>query len=384
MRPPKILIYAPAPAGGIAEHVYYQAIALQEEGVEILCLASRSFLAGRLLPFSCKRVLADPVQSDGRRFRRIAATAVRVVWNELLLAREVVRWKPHVVLLDSFREYLSPFWVWPQIGLAKLGWCHFAANLHDPIRDYLLGPAWFHHLSIKLAYVPIEFGIIHQQLPRSGNVPKHVRLIEAPVGLYEIRKESDDIDFRTRWGVRDGHRVFLCFGYLRNNKNLEAVIEALVHFPTTFLVILGSPASGRDHGVSYYKARALDLGLENRTYMAETFIPDAQIGGIFGASDFVVLLYAKSFVSQSGVLNIAASLKKPVLASSGDGPLREAVTKYQLGVFVDSCSQADIQRGIAQLLSFDVEGARWAEYSESASWRTNARAILTAINRDET
>jgi glycosyltransferase involved in cell wall biosynthesis len=379
LRRTKILIYAPAPVGGIAEHIFYQAMALTSLGSDITCIAAQSFLPGRSMPFSCKRKLSDPVSGQASRLMRGVRQVARLVLNELRLAIEIFQTRPDLVLLDSFREYFSLIWVWPHVLLAKLAQIRYAANLHDPLRDYQIGPKWWHKLSVRLAYLPLDFVVVHQQLPQPSPVPSGVRVVEAPVGIYEVREREQDCDLRRKWGVRAGNRVFLSFGYLRNNKQLDLVLMAMVECPAVFLVVMGSPASANDHGIAFYQALASTLGVAQRTYMTQEFVADENIAAIFRASDVVLLLYAESFVSQSGVLNIAARLRRPVLASSGNGPLREAVEKYNLGIFVRPRSLPDIVRGMSVLGSSDWNTARWQEYEEYASWITNAKRIIETL-----
>jgi hypothetical protein len=44
---PKILIFSPSASGGIAEHTYYQARALEQAGAKVVCLVSPLFLGAR-------------------------------------------------------------------------------------------------------------------------------------------------------------------------------------------------------------------------------------------------------------------------------------------------------------------------------------------------
>jgi hypothetical protein len=64
----------------------------------------------------------------------------------------------------------------------------------------------------------------------------------------------------------------------------------------------------------------------------------------------VLVTYSAKFRSASGVLNAAVSARKPVLASSGPGPLKTVVEKYHLGVFVNPDDLEEILRG-AQIIS---------------------------------
>jgi len=91
----------------------------------------------------------------------------------------------------------------------------------------------------------------------------------------------------------------------------------------------------------------------------------------------VLLTYASSFHSQSGVLNIAAGARKPVLASASPSPLIESVRRFQLGIAVASDSLTAIVEGLRQLLLTPIQ-PRWQDYEATAAWADNARGVLQA------
>jgi hypothetical protein len=81
------------------------------------------------------------------------------VWNQFILFRSVLRCRPNVVLLASYCEYLSPVWVCLQLLAAKASGVTFVAVLHDPVRNFVVGPTWWHKLSVGMAYWPFSVGL---------------------------------------------------------------------------------------------------------------------------------------------------------------------------------------------------------------------------------
>ena len=57
--PPKILIFSPSASGGIAEHTYYPAQALEKAGTKVTCLISPSVLVGSKTDFETIPCLPD-------------------------------------------------------------------------------------------------------------------------------------------------------------------------------------------------------------------------------------------------------------------------------------------------------------------------------------
>ena len=314
----------------------------------------------------------------GSRLVKKIKLAWTIVYNQWVLAWQIIRRRPDLVLLDSYAEYVTPFWVWPHWLLARLRVVRYAANLHDPMRTYVVGPVWWHKLSGRLAYLPLDFVLVHDKLPASSPVPPHVRVVVVPVGIYEISSllvNTEEI--RRSWGVKPGQKLFLAFGYVRDGKNLDLAVRALARLPEAFLVMAGSVAAAKDKTFAYYRELAAQLGVLDRCYFDEGFVADTELGRYFAGTDFVLLTYSASFHSQSGVLNIAARARKPVLASGAPSPLIESVRKYQLGITVEPDSAAAVVEGMRQLLSAPPS-PQWEDYETTASWAVNALGILEA------
>ena len=374
---PKILIFSPSSSGGIAEHTYYQAKALEKAGATVICLVSPSFLGRRRTEFETIPCLPDPVNGPSGLMKKLRV-AWRIISSRYVLAWQIIKQRPDLVLLDSYVEYLSPLWIDPHILLSRIFGVCYAANLHDPVRNFALGPKWWHLLSVWLAYQPLDFVLVHNKLPDPSPVPSRVRVVEVPVGVYDISTSSKNSDeIRCDWGVMEGQRVFLAFGYVRDGKNLDLAIRALKEVPEAFLVIAGSVASSSDRPFSFYRELASGLKVDDRCRFFEGFVNDEDLGKYFIASDFVLLTYSASFHSQSGVLNIAARARKPVIASAAPSPLMESVRNFSLGVAIPPDSLDDIVSGMRSLINNSPQ-TKWAEYEAYASWDLNAQKILEA------
>jgi len=154
-------------------------------------------------------------------------------------------------------------------------------------------------------------------------------------------------------------------------------VQALAAIPEAFLVIAGSVASTNDRPFAFYRELAARLGVLERCRFFEGFVSDAELGNYFSGADFVLLTYASTFHSQSGVLNIAARARKPVLASASPSPLIESVNKFQLGATVVPDDLEAVIGGMRRLLHEPPE-PRWADYEAAAAWAVNARGIMSA------
>lgn len=375
---PKILIFSPATGGGVAEYTFYQVNALRHAGANVVCLVAPGFLAGRPTEFEKIICLPAPISTGSPGLLRKIKTAWQVIHCRIGLVLQIFKHKPDLVLLDSYLEYLSPLWVWPHWLLSWLGLVKYAANLHDPVRNYIVGPKWWHRLSVRLAYQPLNFVLVHDSLPAPSPVPRGIKVVEVPHGLYEISGPAPvPAQARHEWGVPQGQRVFLSFGFVRDGKNLDLAIRALAHVKDVVLVVAGSVASAKDKDFSFYRRLAREMGVSDRCRFFEGFVADHDLAKYFAGADFVLLTYASSFHSQSGVLNLAARARKPVLASAAPGPLTQSVAAFSLGAVVPPDSVEAIASGMHQLL-LQPPQPRWDDYENTFAWAVNARGVMQA------
>ena len=377
-----IIIYNPTPIGGLAEHIHYQAETLFKKNKNILVLASPSFLESRQVSYPIEYCLLDIPGEKGNKFINKIQRLIILIFNQYILSWYIFRKFPALVLLSSYAEYFSPFWILPHLFLSRFWGIKFAANLHDPIRNFILGFKWWHNISVQLAYLPLSYVLVHQRIEESSLVPKHIKIAEVPVGVYDIdiSQVKDRETVRMSWKVPVDCKVFLSFGFIRDNKNVDLFMRAMVNRQDVFLVIAGKVASGQQKPLFFYQELAQELGIINRIHFFDDFVPNHLIASYFLSTDFVLLSYSSTFVSQSGVLNISARVQKPVLASSGSSPLKDCVIKFNLGVFVEPDSIRALESGIDELLANNLSSPKWSDYFSYASWDTNVSQLLELTN----
>ena len=376
--PGRVVVFAPSSFGGLAEHVHYQAdeLARRRWDVHVLCR-----------PDFCKPAGSSRYRQERRLFlvrgssvaRRILRAGAAIAEYQVLAAR-ILRLRPAFVLLEANAEYHAPLWFLPHWLLSKLG-VVYLANFHDPVRATRWGPRWIHRLTLRLAYAPLAGGLIHGPPPSSAYLPARLVLREAPFGPYtDLAGKPATFDLRARFGIPGDAFLVLAFGHIADRKNLDLLIAALAAAPEAHLVIAGQTTSRADRPLSYYRDAARRHGVEDTVHFVSEFILEADIPAYFVAADAVALTYTRSFVSQSGVLQIAALFDCPLLASGGQGPLREAVERFGLGLTVEPDSAEAIAAGLRRLIVERPEVAEgFARYRATTSWRVNVDRLLEVV-----
>jgi glycosyltransferase involved in cell wall biosynthesis len=362
----------------LAEHTHYQAEALHKAGASVTVLTCPGYLAGRKTSYPTVEIFPLPGSAPGFIPKLLRMRAL--IRRYRLLNHWLGRHPCKILLLESYAEYFSPLWVRYLAAIRKRG-VMIGANLHDPVRDYRLGPLWWHDWSVRLAYRDLSFGLCHQNLPESAMVPSHIQTHTVPVGVYQSPAADVDPDPRSAretLGLPSDKRIILSFGFLRDNKNLDLFIRSMPSAENVYLVVAGRHQSTKDRPVNYYMKIASECKVDGRIRFDSDFIPDNRISLYFAACDVVLLTYASTFRSQSGVLNVAACYRKPVLASSGESPLRDAVRSFQLGHFVDPDCEAALRDAL--VAPMNPAACDWDGYFRYASWETNIAPIIQLLN----
>lgn len=379
MKPHRVLIHCPLPEGGIAEHAHYQANALARAGVETAMLCGPGFLpdhAGKayaVLPW-----LLPVYARGGNRLARAAYFAAATVINEAILACRILLWRERHVLLAASSEFLALVWAWPHVLLRALG-VRYAANIHDPQRKRLEGSALLHRWSIKAGFLPIALGLVHEDFAsEQPDIPSGVACLPAPYGCYDADiQPGDGAALRAELTPEGaGRTIFLSFGYIADRKNIDLCIRAIAALPGAVLVVAGRQASRHDKSADDYRALAAELGCADRVRIDDGFVPDAAIAHYFGACDVILLTYKAEFVSQSGVLLLASNWAKPVLASSGEGPLSKTVRQFDLGPAVPPDDAQALQGAMRTLMDHGHPATGWPAFRAHASWERNVAVLL--------
>ena len=386
----RILIYCPLPEGGIAEHAHYQANALVRAGMKPMLLVGPGFLPGhhnKLYPVRTR--LLPPYAKRAPKLLRAAWYALAILLNELIFAASIVAGGYRRVLLAATSEAFAVLWVWPHVVL-RLAGVRYAANIHDPQRQRQGGSPLHHRVTIATAFLPISIGLIHEDFDaHQPDIPDRVRCVRVPYGCYEAEIGSGDGAGLRAELAPDGtaRRIFLAFGYIADRKNLDLCIRAVAQVPQAVLLVAGRVASSHDKPVAWYRELAVELGCADRVRIDEGFIPEEQVRHYFGAADVILLTYKAEFVSQSGVLLLASNWAKPVLASSGPGPLTSTVARFGLGPTVPPDDLAALRNAMAALLERDdsshARADGWPAFRRHASWDRNVAGLCDAFAHDD-
>lgn len=374
-----LTIFHPQSRGGIARYAHEQANALADLGVDVSVVCCPSFNRGQPTKYNRYPILPD-YEADGR---------IRLV-NQLVISHAVLggigRLEQHLSasaphhLLTHFSEYLAPLWA-PRLQRLRKRDFLFHTVLHDPWRTYQVGPAAFHRLSVRAAFGLNSTVFLHGN--DRGDTPPEIPVYEVPHGAFEVvpSKESR-ATIRRQIGVPMSARLVTAYGYIRDDKNLDFLIEAISPFEDTWLLVAGSEIKGKNKPVAFYKALAEQFGCADRVVFITRFIDDEEAADLLAASDLLALIYSAKFVSSSGVLALGVGYRVPSLISSGSDNTRDLVERYRIGIWVKpDC--VDAIRDALHMAKVKPPKPDWDGYCLDNSWARNAEIVLRRMRELE-
>jgi glycosyltransferase involved in cell wall biosynthesis len=376
--PLKILYYCPVSFGGIAEYGNRQCEALAEAGAVVIMLCPSDFPFDSPL-YQRDRSLTQDASPRQSRLRNRIRIFKRLLDDAKTLDRTIHKGGFRKVLFASYGEYLAPLWAWRFRAHARRG-VKFGAIAHDPVRDYVVGPLWWHRWSIAEGYSFLSEAFVHEPIELDTvRAMKTLRTTLIPIGPFSFPEPSKKRqELRSELQIPQDAPLFLSFGHLRNNKNLHLIIEALKEVKNAWLLVAGTEAPPNQTLSSDYQNLAAAAGVADRCRWRISFLQPSDVSNYFNASDYVLLTYAKSFRSASGVLSVAAWFQKPIIASAGESSLLSLVRNYQLGCTVEADSAAAIVEGMNSQMHRHSP-VRWDDYLHDNGWQTNANKVIEAM-----
>jgi glycosyltransferase involved in cell wall biosynthesis len=204
--------------------------------------------------------------------------------------------------------------------------------------------------------------------------------------LYERQSASPSkSEARRAVGLSDEVNVLLFFGYVREYKGLDTLIDAMAAVlrrdPSAKLIVAGEFILDS----SPFREHTRRLGLDGAVEFREGYVPAGEVATLMAAADTVVLPYRSA--TQSGIVSLALGHGVPVIACNA-GSLGDQLEHKRTGWLVREEGPEALADGI---LDFFHERERLpleegiAEYCRRNSWRefaSQAAGFLETCSRE--
>ena len=182
-----------------------------------------------------------------------------------------------------------------------------------------------------------------------------------PHPLYDNYGEKiDQVEAKANLGLDIAKKYILFFGFIRDYKGLDLLLQAMadprIHELNIHLII-----AGEYYGKQvFYENLIAELNIEDRVIPHTQFIPHESVKYYFGAADLVVQPYRSA--TQSGISQMAYHFDKPMVVTKVGG-LPEIVPDGEVGY-------------VAEINPTSIADAIFAYFSENkeAVFTTNIQA----------
>lgn len=361
--------------GGLIHYAYNLCCALAERGHQVTLVTAAGYeLEGDEFPLPTGVRLIKAIgrfTGDGKSVRR----RLRPAWSRSLLRKlEAIfdavvvtfltaRLRPDVVHLHCTNSaavvYLQLLRLLPSRWRGPLVATAHVVTPHEPVRFQNTVYRRIHRLPHRI--------VAHSQHDRQrlleefGVAPKKVTVI--PHGEYgffrqagvKAEEPADDApgraedrrEARRKLGLPQNAEVALFFGYIREYKGLDVLLEAWPAVqrerPEARLLIAGDPVQLPAERRHELEAWAQRLGAVHHF----GYVPFSDVRKYFAAANVLVMPYRH--ISQSGVLYLALALGLPVLATRV-GAVPEVLTDGESGALVPPESPGELAQALSQLL----------------------------------
>lgn len=347
----KVIILGPAwpYRGGIAAFDERLARQYQAEGHEVevvtFTLQYPSFL------FPGKTQYSEEPAPEGMKTKRMLNAVNPFSWWRT--GRYIKRQKPDLLVTAFWLPFMAPA-LGTTCRFAKRKGLKRVAILHNLIpHEHRPGDKQFSRWFVGSndAFVTLSKSVLEELnlFDPKGLKPR----VFSPHPLYDhygatlSRKEALDC-----LGLRESQRYVLFFGFIREYKGLDLLLDAMADERMARLGVKLIVAGEFYGDPKPYQEQICRLDIGDRVVLHTDFIPDHEVNRYFCAADLVAQPYKNA--TQSGVSQIAYHFEKPMVVTRVGG-LPEIVPDGKAGFVVEPEAQA-IADAIVRYFEEDWQG----------------------------
>ncbi len=239
-------------------------------------------------------------------------------------------------------------------------------------------------LLTQFAFRAIDGHIVQSKAVEADLKKWHPKPVYAllPHPVYEIfGEEIEKNEARKRlkainpaFDLTPGDETILFFGYVRDYKGLDVLLDAMPHVlkhRNITLLVVGEFYSNEEQ----YRTQVQRLGIGDSVIFHADYVANEDVAPFFSAADCLTLPYKSA--TQSGIIQIAYNFNRPVIATDVGG-LAEVVPDSIAGYIVpplDSQALADAIIRFFEEKQFETMRQNVIEERKKYSWEYFAEGI---------
>ena len=250
-------------------------------------------------------------------------------FNIISSAMKIKKMKPDFMIIQWWHPYFSPCYILLSAMLRKIPKIFVCHNVFPHERfplDKFLTKQVLKRGAGFITHSRMDADDLKSILSR----PNYETTVIPTFNMFKIKDMSRE-EARKILGIPEDRKIMLFFGFVREYKGLKHIIKAMPDIIAADkdiqLMVVGEFGSDKaDYMNLIEKSRVGDS-----ITVVDGYIPDKEIEKYFAACDLVVLPYESA--TQSGIVQIAYSFEKPVIATDVGG-LPEVVLDGKTGYIV--------------------------------------------------
>jgi glycosyltransferase involved in cell wall biosynthesis len=210
-------------------------------------------------------------------------------------------------------------------------------------------------------FITLSEAVKNDLLALRPNAP----VIVLPHPLYDhFGAKTDTHKAQEKLRLPKNKKILLYFGYIRDYKGLDILIESMSMLPDDYHLVLAGESYGDFSG---YDQLITTYGVREKITVINRYIPDTEVALLFSAADVCVLPYKSA--TQSGVTAISLHFELPLIVTNVGG-LKELVQHGKTGLLVERPEAGAVA---GQVLSFFSEHG-------STNFASNIRELKTELS----
>ena len=374
--------------GGLIHYAFNLSCALAERGHQVTLLTTAAYeLEGRSVPANLhlvKGIARCTIRPRSGTVPRGMALArsLEAVLDAFRVAAFARRLRPDVIHFHSTNNSSLAYLVLLRLSGVPVATTAHVVTPHEPGRMRDAMHRRIHRLG-RLVIAHSDFD--RRRLIEECSVdPQRVVVIpHGEYGFFERRGEVQDRGAARRsLGLEESDEVVLFFGYIREYKGLDVLLESWPAVtdarPAARLVVAGDPGRLSEARRGELRSWASRLGAVHRF----EYIPFSEVARYFGAADVLAMPYRH--ISQSGVLYLALSMGVPVVATTV-GALPEVLRHDDSALLVPPESPGELADALSRVLGDPELRSRLAQggrrVAAEHSWPAIAARTESALGR---
>lgn len=267
----------------------------------------------------------DVLKIDDAQFLINTANPFNIIGS----AMKIKKMKPDFLIMQWWHPYFSPCYILLSSMLKKIPKLFVCHNVFPHERfpmDRFLTKCVLKKGAGYITHSKMDADDLKSIVSR----PNYETTVHPTYNMFKIKDMSRD-EARSILGIPDDRKILLFFGFVREYKGLKHIINAMPDIvradSSIQLMIVGEFGGDKADYMSLIEKSGVSGSIE----VVDGYIPDKEIEKYFAACDLVVLPYESA--TQSGIVQIAYSFEKPVIATDVGG-LPEVVIDGKTGYIV--------------------------------------------------